>query len=83
VIAYVAGIAAARALGASLASFVGLTEVVFAVLVAWLLLGELPTSMQLAGGALIVAGVVLVHTDDARGAEPGGDPGAEAAESYA
>jgi drug/metabolite transporter (DMT)-like permease len=79
VVAYVAGIAAARALGASLASFVGLTEVVFAVLVAWLLLGELPTRMQLAGGALIVAGVVLVHADEARGAEPDGEP----AESYA
>jgi drug/metabolite transporter (DMT)-like permease len=66
--AYVAGIAAARRLGASLSSFVGLTEVVFAVLFAWLLLGELPTGMQLVGGALIVAGVILVHTDDARGA---------------
>jgi drug/metabolite transporter (DMT)-like permease len=66
-IAYVAGVVAARSLGASLSSFVGLTEVVFAVLVAWLLLGELPTVMQLVGGALIVAGVVLVHADDARG----------------
>jgi drug/metabolite transporter (DMT)-like permease len=64
-VAYVAGIAAARRLGASLSSFVGLTEVVFAVLVAWLLLGQLPTMMQLVGGALIVAGVVLVHVDDA------------------
>jgi drug/metabolite transporter (DMT)-like permease len=72
-VAYVAGIAAARALGASLASFVGLTEVVFAVLVAWVLLGQLPTAMQFIGGALIVAGVVLVHADDARGAvnQPG------------
>jgi len=73
VVAYVAGIAAARALGASLASFVGLTEVVFAVLVAWVLLGQLPTATQFIGGALIVAGVVLVHADDARGAvnQPG------------
>jgi drug/metabolite transporter (DMT)-like permease len=68
VVSYVAGIAAARTLGASLASFVGLTEVVFAVLVAWLLLGQLPTTMQFLGGALIVGGVVLVHADDARGA---------------
>lgn len=66
-IAYVAGVVAARSLGASLSSFVGLTEVVFAVLVAWLLLGQLPTVMQALGGALIVAGVVLVHADEARG----------------
>jgi drug/metabolite transporter (DMT)-like permease len=66
VVPYVAGIAAARALGPKLASFVGLTEVVFAVLVAWLLLDELPTSIQLVGGALIVVGVVLVHLDEMR-----------------
>ena len=43
VIPYVAGIGAARILGARLSSFVGLTEVLFAVLIAWLVLGELPT----------------------------------------
>jgi drug/metabolite transporter (DMT)-like permease len=64
VIAYVAGIAAVRALGARLASFVGLTEVLFAVLVAWALLGELPTPTQFFGGALIVVGVVLVHAGE-------------------
>jgi drug/metabolite transporter (DMT)-like permease len=65
-IAYVAGIGAARRLGPKLASFVGLTEVVFAVLVAWALLGELPTGMQLVGGVLIVAGVALVRVDELR-----------------
>jgi drug/metabolite transporter (DMT)-like permease len=65
-VAYVAGISAARILGPRLASFVSLTEVVFAVLAAWLMLGELPTVMQLAGGALIVAGVVLVQMDETR-----------------
>src|SRR6476619_6887731 len=50
-IAYLAGIGAARRLGPKLASFLGLTEVMFAVLVAWLLLGELPTTAQLIGGA--------------------------------
>ena len=74
-IAYVAGIEAARALGPKLASFLGLTEVVFAVMFAWLLLGELPTRMQLLGGVLIVLGVVLVHIDDIRGADaPSGVP---------
>ena len=65
-IAYVAGIGAARLLGPKLATFVGLTEVVFAVMFAWLLLGELPTSPQLVGGALIVIGIALVHIDELR-----------------
>jgi len=66
VIAYVAGIVAARILGAKLASFAGLAEVIFAVLIAWLLLGQLPTAVQLAGGALIVAGIALVRIDEMR-----------------
>jgi drug/metabolite transporter (DMT)-like permease len=63
---YLAGITAARMLGARLSSFVGLIEVVFAVLVAWLLLGELPAPLQLAGGALIIAGIALVRLDELR-----------------
>ena len=59
-IAYVTGIAASRRLGSRLASFVALFEVVTALAVAWLLLDELPTLWQLAGGILILAGVVLV-----------------------
>ena len=66
VFAYVVGIMAARALGSKLASFVGLTEVLFAVLFAWLLLGQLPTMVQLLGGALIVAGVAMVRIDELR-----------------
>lgn len=67
VLAYVSGIMAARSLGSKLASFVSLTEVLFAVLWAWLLLGELPGSIQLLGGLLIVGGVVLVRVDELRG----------------
>jgi len=73
-IAYVAGIGAARILGAKLASFVGLTEVVFAMLVAWLLLNELPTGMQFLGGGLIVAGVALVRIDELRTPTPSEAP---------
>jgi len=62
--AYVAGIGAARLLGAKVASFVGLTEVLFAVVFAWMALGQTPTGMQLLGGALIVTGVVLVRVDE-------------------
>jgi drug/metabolite transporter (DMT)-like permease len=66
-VAYSTGIGAARLLGAKLASFVGLTEVAFAVLVAWLVLSELPTLIQLFGGVLIVGGVVVVRLDELRG----------------
>ena len=68
VLAYVSGIMAARSLGSKVASFVSLTEVLFAVLWAWLLLGELPGPIQLLGGVLIVGGVVLVRLDELRGA---------------
>lgn len=76
VVSYVAGIGAARILGARLSSFVGLTEVMFAVLIAWLVLGELPTAVQLLGGVLIVAGVALVRLDELRAPE---EPGEDAA----
>lgn len=66
VLAYLTGVASTRLLGARLASFVGLTEVMFAVLIAWLVLTELPTAVQLVGGALIVAGVALVRLDEPR-----------------
>jgi drug/metabolite transporter (DMT)-like permease len=69
-IAYLAGIGAARRLGPTLASFVGLTEVIFAVLVAWALLGELPTTAQLGGGVLIVVGIALVRIDELRPRAP-------------
>ncbi|MFN8189989.1 MAG: DMT family transporter [Nocardioidaceae bacterium] len=59
-LSYATGIAASRRLGSRLASFVALLEVVAAVLFAWLLLGELPHAVQLAGGLLILAGVVVV-----------------------
>ncbi len=67
VIAYVAGIGAARRLGAKLASFIGMAEVLFAIVFAWLLLGQLPSAMQFLGGAFILAGVTLVRVDELRG----------------
>jgi drug/metabolite transporter (DMT)-like permease len=67
VIAYVAGIGANRRLGAKLASFVGMSEVLFAIVFAWVLLGQLPTMVQFMGGALILAGVVLVRADELHG----------------
>ncbi|HET9499631.1 MAG TPA: DMT family transporter [Marmoricola sp.] len=59
-LAYWSGIAASRRLGSRLASFVALTEVLAALVFAWLLLGELPRAVQFLGGACIVVGVVVV-----------------------
>lgn len=70
VVAYLSGVAGTRLLGARLSSFVGLTEVMFAVLIAWLVLDELPSLIQLAGGVLILGGVALVRADELRGAPP-------------
>ncbi|WP_088315359.1 EamA family transporter [Kineosporia sp. R_H_3] len=60
VVAYVAGITGTRILGARFSSFLGLTEVLFAVLFAWLLLDQSLTPLQLVGGAVILAGVGVV-----------------------
>lgn len=59
-LAYCLGIAASRRLGSRLASFVALLEVIFGVTFAWLLLDQVPTALQLGGGVLIVAGVIVV-----------------------
>ncbi len=58
---YGCGIAATRRLGARLASFVALSEVLAALVFAALLLGQAPAPVQLVGGVLIVAGVVTVR----------------------
>jgi drug/metabolite transporter (DMT)-like permease len=78
VVAYVTGIAGVRLLGARLESFVGLFEVMFAVVFAWLLLDQSLTVVQLTGGLLIVAGIVLVRVEELRSPAPDivvvGDP---------
>lgn len=73
VIAYTTGIGATRRLGARLASFVGLAEVLFAVLIAWLLLGERPGVLQGIGGVIVLGGIALVRADDR---QPAVDPDA-------
>jgi drug/metabolite transporter (DMT)-like permease len=89
-VAYVAGINAARRLGPKLSSFLGLTEVLFAVVFAWLLLGQLPNAEQGIGAVLVITGIVLVRLDESErvvapptaGTQPAGAPsevGAEAA----
>lgn len=68
-LAYVLGIAASRRLGPRLASFVALTEVLAALLFAWLLLAEAPAPVQLLGAALVVAGVVVVKLGEPQAAD--------------
>jgi drug/metabolite transporter (DMT)-like permease len=81
--AYVAGIGAARRLGPKLASFAGMAEVLFAIAFAWLLLGQLPSAVQFAGGALILAGVTLVRLDELRGTPAAEQPGSGSGASVA
>ena len=59
--AYVVGILAVRRLGSSVASFVSLTEVIFAVLFAVVLVGQRPSVMQIIGGILVLAGIAVVQ----------------------
>lgn len=67
--AYAVGITSARRLGSKVAAFLGLTEVLFAILFSWVLLDELPLGVQLVGGVLILSGVAAVRYE-AVGAEP-------------
>ncbi len=60
---YAFGVMAVPRIGARVASFVGLSEVLFALGFAWLFLAEVPAPVQFAGGALILVGVVLVRAD--------------------
>ena len=71
-IAYAVGVAGIALMGERLASFVSLSEVLFAAGLAALLLAEVPTPIQLIGGVLIVAGVVLIRL--ATGEAPAGLP---------
>lgn len=65
-IAYLSGVAGTRRLGSKVSSFIGLSEVLFAALWAWLLLAEAPAGLQLAGGACVLAGIVMVKLGDGR-----------------
>lgn len=68
--AYATGIAAVRLLGSRLSSFVGLSEVLFAVLFAWLALAQRPSTMQLVGGIVVLGGIVLVRLGERPAEEP-------------
>jgi drug/metabolite transporter (DMT)-like permease len=63
-IAYTVGIMGISRLRPRFASLVGLSEVMFAVLAAWLLLGEAITAIQAIGGAVVLVGLALARQGD-------------------
>lgn len=64
VLSYVLGVAASRRLGATVASFTGYSEALFGIVWTIVLLAVVPTGMQWAGAALIIAGVVAVKAGE-------------------
>jgi len=63
-IAYTLGIMGVARLRPRFASLVGLSEVMFAVLAAWVLLGEALAPIQVVGAAVVLAGLVLARQGD-------------------
>lgn len=63
-IAYTLGISGVARLRPSFASLVGLGEVLFAVLAAWVLLGESVTVTQGIGGVVVLLGLALARQGD-------------------
>ena len=63
-IAYTLGIMGIARLRPRFASLVGLSEVMFAVLAAWVLLGEAITPIQAVGGVVVLGGLALARQGD-------------------
>jgi drug/metabolite transporter (DMT)-like permease len=63
-VAYTLGIYGISRLRPRFASLVGLSEVLFAVLAAWLLLGQAITLTQAVGGAVVLVGLALARQGD-------------------
>ncbi len=75
VVAYLTGIAAARMLGGRRASFLSLSEVLAAVIAAALLLGQMPSFIQVVGAVVLLSGIVLVLRDGDENTGPAVDSG--------
>jgi len=77
-IAYTLGIMGVSRLRPRFASLVGLSEVLFAVVAAWVMLGEAITATQAVGGAVVLLGLALARQGDRsetpRAASPAPEP---------
>lgn len=62
-VGYATSITASQLLGSRLMSFVGMLEVVFASVFAWVLLGEALGPFQVLGGVLILVGIACVRAE--------------------
>jgi drug/metabolite transporter (DMT)-like permease len=62
VVAYVCSVAGAARIGSTLMSLILLSEVLFAVVLSWLLLDESVSPLQLIGGVLVVGGIALARS---------------------
>ncbi|MFT4157367.1 MAG: EamA family transporter [Microbacterium sp.] len=69
-LAYILGIASTRILGSRLSSFIALSEVVTAMVLSALMLGQVPGPAQAIGGALVLAGVVVVKLGESDAVAP-------------
>jgi drug/metabolite transporter (DMT)-like permease len=65
--AYVLAVLAVRRLGPTVSAFIGLTEVLFATLIAWALLDQALTAAQIVGGLVVVTGIAAVRAGDRPG----------------
>ncbi|MFX0580548.1 EamA family transporter [Nocardia nepalensis] len=62
VVAYACGVAGAARIGSTLMSLILLSEVLFAVVLSWLLLDESVSPVQMIGGVLVVGGIALARS---------------------
>lgn len=69
VVPYVLGVAAARRLGATVASFTGYSEPLFGIVWPIVLLAIVPTGLQWFGAGLVILGVVAVKVGELRSSE--------------
>ncbi len=70
VVPYVLVLVALRSLGSARTGLAGMTEPVLAALVAWTVLGERLTWVQLLGGVVVLSGIVLAETSRTRRRPP-------------